>query len=163
MKKTNFLKPLALSIALVAGLSATLSSFVQADNIKPLNDIRVNQHAYLPSQLKVAVFLGPANANWELRKSNGSVVASGKTIAYGYDNASGDVVSHIDFSAYTGKDRNLTLHVGNSQSYPFDISDFAYAALKEDALMYFYHQRFGMPALYWLNWWAQSLHVKPAI
>ncbi|MDX1342892.1 MAG: glycoside hydrolase family 9 protein, partial [Reinekea sp.] len=128
-------------------LAATLVTPTVFAEIKPVNAIRVNQHGYLPTQPKIAVYLGPANADWELRKANGTVVASGKTLAHGYDNASGDTVSHIDFSAYTGSAKNLTLHVGANESYPFDISAFAYSAMKEDAMTYFYHQRFGSPVL----------------
>jgi len=147
MKNNNRFKHRALCIALgVAVTTAVFSGPVFAD-IKPVNDIRVNQHGYLPNQPKVAVYLGPANASWELRNATGTVVATGRTIAHGFDNASGDTVSHIDFSSYTGVDKNLTLHIGSSKSYPFDISKFTYSAMKEDAMTYFYHQRFGSPVL----------------
>jgi endoglucanase len=144
--KTKLVGVFARSACSVLVASTLLGQAAMAE-IKPVNDIRVNQHGYLPSQPKVAVYNGPANANWELRKANGDVVASGITTAYGYDKASGDSVSHIDFSSYTGTAKNLTLHIGSSESYAFDISAFTYSAMKEDAMTYFYHQRFGMPVL----------------
>lgn len=112
---------------------------------KPLNQVRVNQHGYLPDQPKYAVYVGSAGATWHLVNSAGTTVATGTTTTYGFDNASGDNVSHIDFSDYKTKGDNYTIRVGADSSYPFKISDYVYSFMKEDAMMYFYHQRFSQP------------------
>ena len=129
---------------LTATLLIAAPSLVHA-NVKPLNDIRVNQHGYLPGQPKHAVYVGAAGTNWQLKNNAGDTVARGVTTAYGLDNASGDNVSHIDFSNFANIGDDFTLEVGQGVSYPFKISDYVYTYLKEDAMMYFYHQRFSQP------------------
>jgi len=140
---SNWVQKSTGTLALVSVLSATS---VFAD-IKPTNDIRVNQHGYLPNQPKIAVYVGPGNTAWSLKDKMGATVANGLTSTYGHDNASGDSVSHIDFSSYQNSGKELTLQIDDKISYPFNISAYAYRYMKEDAMMYFYHQRFGQPVL----------------
>ncbi|MEI6894105.1 MAG: glycoside hydrolase family 9 protein [Colwellia sp.] len=127
--------------------TATITSSVVNAEIKPVNSLRVNQHGYLPEQPKHAVYTGAAGATWQLKNSAGEVVATGSTSEYGADTASGDTVSHINFSNVTATGDDYVLSIGSDTSYPFKISDYVYTYMKEDALMYFYHQRFGMPVL----------------
>ena len=141
-KPTSSLLKLAASTTLAIAISATAIA-----EIKPLNSIRVNQHGYYPDQPKHAVFVGPAGTAWQLKSADNQVLASGTTTAYGSDNASGDSVSHIDFSSVTSIGDDLVIQIGGDSSYPFKISQHVYGAMKEDALMYFYHQRFGQPVL----------------
>ncbi|MFT5757973.1 MAG: endoglucanase [Alteromonadaceae bacterium] len=136
-----------ISLATLCLLTATISSLVVNAEIKPVNSLRVNQHGYLPSQPKHAVYAGAAGKTWQLKNSVGVIVATGTTSSYSNDIASGDTVSHIDFSSVTTQGDDYVLHIGSQTSYPFKISDYVYTAMKEDALMYFYHQRFGMPVL----------------
>jgi endoglucanase len=141
MKYNKSLLQFCISAALAVSLS-TLPSLANS-GVKPVNKIRVNQHGYLPNQPKHAVYVGAAGTNWQLKNSAGVTVASGTTTAYGNDNASGDNVSHIDFSSYSVQGEGLSLQIGSDSSYPFKISDYVYTFMKEDAMMYFYHQRFG--------------------
>lgn len=104
---SNWVQKSTGTLALVSVLSATS---VFAD-IKPTNDIRVNQHGYLPNQPKIAVYVGPGNTAWSLKDKMGATVANGLTSTYGHDNASGDSVSHIDFSSYQNSGKELTLQI----------------------------------------------------
>lgn len=134
------------TLSLLTATAMATSLMAQAD-IKPVNSLRVNQHGYLPAQPKHAVYTGVAGSSWQLKNDAGTVVASGKTTNYVADTASGDTVSHIDFSSVTTEGEDYVLSIGSQESYPFKISDYVYTYMKEDALMYFYHQRFGMPVL----------------
>ncbi|TYK65148.1 glycoside hydrolase family 9 protein [Colwellia echini] len=146
--KSNFkLSKISLATLTLLTATATLGSFSVNAEIKPVNSVRVNQHGYLPSQPKHAVYTGAAGETWQLKDSSGEVVATGKTTDHGTDIASGDTVSHIDFSNVSTKGDDYVLQIGSQTSYPFKISDYVYTFMKEDALMYFYHQRFGMPVL----------------
>ena len=64
----------------------------------------------------------PDAVGWQLVKTRGEVVASGKTIPFGADAASGDQVPIADFSSSTAKGKGYTLKVGNDVSHPFDIA-----------------------------------------
>ncbi|MEJ6950683.1 glycoside hydrolase family 9 protein [Natronospora cellulosivora (SeqCode)] len=111
-----------------------------------LSDIRANQTGYLPNAVKRATVISDSNSslNWELKDNTGRVVYSGQTQRFGFDPASGDNVHIIDFSSFEDEGENFTLSVGNSESFPFDISENVYRQLRYDAFSYFYHNRSGI-------------------
>jgi endoglucanase len=110
----------------------------------PVPGVLVNQVGYAPALAKIATVKRPQAVGWQLVNDKGQVVASGTTIPFGADAASGDQVSIADFTAYGEKGTAYTLKVGNDVSHPFDIRDDIYTKLKYDALAFFYQQRSGI-------------------
>ena len=107
--------------------------------------VRVNQVGYFPSLAKLAAIKREgAPVPWELRDGKGAVVHAGTTTVFGKDAASGEALHIADFSAYTKPGKGYTLQVAGESSHPFDIADDLYAALKYQALAYFYHNRSGI-------------------
>jgi endoglucanase len=108
--------------------------------------VRVNQVAYLPSGPKNATLVTDATTAmpWQLTSSSGAVVASGQTTPRGVDPTSGQNVHSIDFGGYTASGTGFTLVADGETSHPFDISGDAYAALRLDALKFYYTQRSGI-------------------
>jgi endoglucanase len=107
--------------------------------------VLVNQVGYFPRLVKVATVKNPGAVPWELRDAQGKVVASGTTIPFGLDRASGDKVSIADFSTFTGEGSGFTLAAAGGVSHPFDIRDDLYHRLKYHALGFYYQQRSGIP------------------
>lgn len=107
--------------------------------------VRVNQVGYLPDGPKRATLVtdedGPVD--WQLRDSDGGVVADGESSPEGHDPSAGLQVHTIDFSDYTGSAPGYTLNADGEQSYAFDIADDIYASLRHDALNIYYLQRSG--------------------
>lgn len=107
---------------------------------------RVNQVGYAPNNPMIAVYKSNSLVGlaWQL-KQNGTVIASGNTIALGdVDAASGDNLHRIDFSNYAITGTGYTLTVGADTSYPFDISSSLFSGAFYDSLKYFYHNRSGI-------------------
>tara|TARA_R110002050_G_scaffold55954_3_gene125793 strand:+ start:16499 stop:18772 length:2274 start_codon:yes stop_codon:yes gene_type:complete len=117
---------------------------VAADNA--VSALRVNQTAYFPDGPKRATLVhkGGSRVGWKLVSSSGKTVASGKTKAHGRDTSSGLEVQTIDFSDYRKAGTGYRLIAGGEISPPFSISTDAYAALRTDALSYFYKVRSGI-------------------
>ncbi len=97
---------------------------------------RVNQEGYFPKLSKLATLLSSATTpeDWQLKNSEGTTVAQGKTIVKGFDHSSGDDVHIIDFSSYTTEGTGYILTAGSSTSMPFDIRDNLYTKMKYDAI-----------------------------
>lgn len=111
--------------------------------------IKVNQLGYLPNGPKAATIVTPTNeeAEWQLYDSTGVVVSQGHTTPRGYDAASGQNVSTLDFSSYQQEGTGYYLaapDASGASSVPFDISSTLYGPLRQDALIWFYHQRSGI-------------------
>ncbi|MDT0433765.1 MULTISPECIES: glycoside hydrolase family 9 protein [Streptomyces] len=108
--------------------------------------VRVNQVAYLPEGPKNATLVTDATGRlpWRLRDAGGATVAHGLTRPRGTDVSSGQNVHSIDFGAYRGRGRGLTLVADGETSRPFDIGADAYERLRLDALKYYYTQRSGI-------------------
>ncbi len=111
-----------------------------------LNNLRVNQHGYLPGAPKFAILSNDsaASLSWELRDNREAVVTTGFTRVYGDDAASGEYVHQIDFSSFVTPGAGYTLKVGDDVSFPFDIRLDLYEVMKYDALAYLYHNRSGL-------------------
>lgn len=116
--------------------------------------VRVNQVGYFPRLGKRATYRAKTREplGWELLAADGNVVASGQTLVYGDDRASGELVHQVDFSAYSEPGKGYRVRITGSgepeekvTSYPFDIDAGIYGALKSDAVHFFYHQRSGTP------------------
>lgn len=108
--------------------------------------IRVNQTGYFPDGPKRATLVrkGGSRVDWKLVSASGQTVASGKSKPHGRDVSSGLDVQSIDFSDYSKTGDGFRLIAGGETSPPFSISSSAYAALRTDALSYFYKVRSGI-------------------
>jgi endoglucanase len=126
--------------------SAPASPPIEAEP-NALMNVRVDQHGYVPTANKIAVWVSAATsaAPFELVDAAGQVVAGGTTTPFGTDAESGDTLQIVDFSAFAGQGRGYRLRVGQDSSHPFDISAGLYASLYEDAARYFYLNRSGVP------------------
>jgi endoglucanase len=110
----------------------------------PVPDILVNQIGYFPRLPKIATLKNAAAVPWELLDARNQKVASGTSVPFGADAASGDAVSIIDFSSFDQPGTGYTLKAGAATSHPFDIRDDLYRRLKYDALAFYYLQRSGI-------------------
>jgi endoglucanase len=106
--------------------------------------VLVNQLGYFPRLAKIATVKNPAAVPWQLLNGRNEVVATGTTIPFGLDKASGDQVSIADFSSYTVEGTGFTLQAAGGTSHPFDIRSDLYRKLKYDALSYYYQTRSGI-------------------
>ncbi|KNY28342.1 glycoside hydrolase family 9 protein [Pseudobacteroides cellulosolvens] len=113
----------------------------------PARNIRVNQLGYYPNAAKKATLkvksTQTSSVDWQLKNSSGTVVASGTTKPFGFDEASDEIVHIIDFSDYNTPGKDYQLYAGSETSFPFDIGIDMYSQMKYDALKYFYHARSG--------------------
>lgn len=111
------------------------------------NPIRLNQTGLLADAPQRALVPDAATAPlpWQLRDSKGQILATGETQPLGQDAASGQKLHLVDFTGKAQSGDGFTLQVGNATSRPFSIGKGPYAALKRDALAYFYHNRAGIP------------------
>ncbi|MGH3735737.1 MAG: glycoside hydrolase family 9 protein [Micromonosporaceae bacterium] len=123
--------------------------------------LRVNQHGYGIGQAKGATYATDAASplRWELLNTSGTAVASGTTSVRGLDQAAGERVHTVDFSAYDTAGDNYRLRIGTDESYPFSIDNDVYAELRYDALAYYYHNRSGIPIE---SRFAGSAYARPA-
>lgn len=117
---------------------------VAADGARSL--VRVNQIGYLNHALKRATIANDATQAlpWRLLDANGQLVAEGKTIPFGANEASGEKLHIADFSSVTRSAKGLVFEVAGGKSHPFAIGPDIYHALKFDALNFFYQQRSGI-------------------
>ncbi|MFY1701456.1 glycoside hydrolase family 9 protein [Micromonospora sp. WMMA1923] len=108
--------------------------------------VRVNQVGYLPGGPKNATIVTAATEAlpWQLTSATGAVLASGRSTPRGVDEASGQNVHSVDFSAYRTAGTGLTLVADGETSHPFDISGTVYDQLRSDSLQFFYAQRSGI-------------------
>ncbi len=115
----------------------------------PPPQVSVNQVGYFATGPKIASFATKHRTpdEWRLLDGSGNEVANGWTTVLGEDPASGGIVHQIDFSSYTTPGDGYVLWIYNTSSDPFKISDDIYAALKKDALAYFYRNRSGIALL----------------
>lgn len=119
----------------------------QAPASPALPAIRADQHGYLPTAPKIAVWVSTATdgAPWELKNAAGKTVSSGTTSRQGGDAESGDTLHSIDFSDYQTPGADYTLQIGSETSHPFQIAADLYSSLFVDGGRYFYLNRSGVP------------------
>jgi len=107
----------------------------------------LNQSGFYVAGPKRAVIAAAADTplEWQLVDADGNVRARGRTRVYGNDPLSGQHVHHADFGDFTESGAGFRIVAGCARSHPFRISRLPFAALKHDALRYFYHSRSGSP------------------
>lgn len=118
-----------------------------AQDAQPIRPIRLNQLGLDAIGPKRAMLASAATdpLDWQLVDAQGKVAASGRTIVFGPDAASGETVHVIDFSAFATPGKGYRLRAGDMVSRPFDLGPGTRGNLARDALSFFYNQRAGMP------------------
>lgn len=111
--------------------------------------IRLDQLGFEPLGRKLAVvpLTDAAARDWTLRDAAGRIVASGRTLAFGPDAASGETLQRIDFSRFRGQGDGFVLAVGDRRSHAFAIHPHRFRRLATDAMSFFYQQRSAVPIL----------------
>ncbi|MBE6875806.1 MAG: glycosyl hydrolase family 5 [Ruminococcus sp.] len=111
-------------------------------------DILTNQIGYFTNLDKKATFLCNDTGSHEfyLKDASGTVVYTGTSSYFGYDDDSGDLVHILDFSDFA-KDGIYYLETDNgaeSREFQIGITE-TYSGMLYDALNYFYQNRSGIP------------------
>lgn len=110
--------------------------------------VRVNQLGYLSDGAKWASVRTTESRPLPARlRSGDKVLWSGQSVVFGRDEASGDHIHWVEFTAFQNEGTELILHVGQEKSFPFVVSSEVYRELPLDALKYFYHNRSGTPII----------------
>ena len=109
--------------------------------------IYLNQAGFYAEGAKRAIIASPSGSplQWRLMDYAGEERASGRTRVFGDDPVSGDHVHHVDFSHFRVGGDGFRVSSGCVESHPFAIERTPYSQLKYDALLYFYHNRSGVP------------------
>lgn len=115
----------------------------------PPTAIRIDQAGYETRGPKTAVLLSGATTplGWTLSDSRGRTVASGSTVPFGPDAASGQAVHRIVFGDFHTPGAGYVLHVGAAASHPVAIANRPFAPVATAAMAFFYQQRSGVPIL----------------
>lgn len=102
-----------------------------------------NQLGYVPGAEKIAsvVHSSTSGLPFEVITAGSSIVFSGTTTVSGSDASSGDHVHLADFSSLQTTGTGYRVRVGNATGPAFAIGGDVYAALRRDALRFFYYQR----------------------
>ncbi|MCK6261653.1 glycoside hydrolase family 9 protein [Vibrio sp. ZSDE26] len=131
------------AVVCVKNVSINGEPYVEDRSVSPL---RVNQVGFLPLADKKAFFASDSSEplRWKLLDSNGINIDMGRTIPFGFNKASGEMVHHIDLSYLKTEQQGLKLKIDDIESFTFDISPSIYAEMKHDALSYFYQNRSGI-------------------
>ncbi len=129
---------------------------------KTLPKLRVNGLGYAPTSPKRAMLVSESATPlpWQLLSAQGVSLAEGRTVVRGPDAASGDTLHVIDFSAYAGAAKGVSVRVGSDTSTSFDIGARIYKPLKYDALAFFYEMRSGTPIE--MPFAREARYVRPA-
>jgi len=138
----NFSKVLRISTA-AATMAVLLAGSASAQNTA-VDPIRFNQVGFETTGPKGATLADPRTIplDWTITDGAGRPVLQGRTRVFGPDASSGDYVHTLRFDALqTAGDYTLTVggHVRRLK-----ISDTAFAAVKRDALVFFYQNRSGV-------------------
>lgn len=108
--------------------------------------IRFDQVGFTPEGLKRFVIASDARAPlpWRLERTDGTVVAKGRTRLFGLNAASGERVHRLDIARRLPVG-SYRLRVGDMVSRPITIATRPFAPLFRDAMSFFYQQRSGVP------------------
>lgn len=117
----------------------------EAPEVKIRGTFLVNQHGYIARGPKTAVYTHTNTApfNWSLVNSGGSTLMSGQSRYVGQNPSSEHFLHHIDFSAFTGAEKNLRLRIGTNYSPFFNVDIAPYKTLLSDSFKYYYYNRRG--------------------
>lgn len=116
----------------------------------PVSDteaVHLNQTGFHPAGGKTAIVVTDASnaLEWALLDDGGAEVASGTTTPFGQNTGSGELVHHVDFSAFNAEGDDFVIEVDGARSQPFAVRTDVYAQLKFDVLNFFYQQRSADP------------------
>ena len=130
-------------VSLAALATASVGSGTMAQ-IPPLDPVRMNQVAFETDGPKAATLVNPATRtlDWSIAAANGRVVLRGQTVVVGLDPTSGDHVHTIRFDDLRAAG-TYQLTIGDHRRN-LVISDAPFAAIKRDALVFFYENRSGI-------------------
>lgn len=108
--------------------------------------VRVNQVGYLPFGPKGATLVTGATTavGFHLVDAEGNVVLRGQTVPHGTDPTSGLSVHEIRFDRFHEAGRGFYVEADGERSYPFEIEESVYDALRADSGAFFYAQRSGI-------------------
>ena len=136
---------------ILSGAAALLltTAAAPAPPVPPPAPIRIGQSGFETSGTKIAILAAAESTPlaWTLTDARGKIVASGKTIPFGPDAASGESVHRIDFGAFRRSGNGYRLHVGPKASHPFAINARPFGPLALTAMAFFYQQRSAVPIL----------------
>ena len=136
---------------ILSGAAALLltTAAAPAPPVPPPAPIRIDQAGFETSGTKIAILAAAETTPlaWTLTDARGKIVASGKTIPFGPDAASGESVHRIDFRAFRRSGNGYRLHVGPKASHPFAINARPFGPLALTAMAFFYQQRSAVPIL----------------
>lgn len=125
--------------------------------------IRLNQLGYITNMQKKAVFIGNPSSFEIADAHSGKVMYAGVMTKFGYDEASGEDVSVIDFSTFA-LPGEYYIKSGRKRSHNFIISGRPYDKLKKGLLKAFYYNRCGATDPVYAGEYAHShCHSKPAL
>jgi endoglucanase len=112
-----------------------------------IEGVYLNQAGFYAEDAKRAIIASPSTSPlpWQLIDDDGEERASGRTRVFGDDPVSGDHVHQADFGHFRGEGHGFRLTSGCAESHRFAIGRAPYSRLKYDALLYFYHNRSGVP------------------
>ena len=117
--------------------------------------IYINQMGYSPESIKTAVLaqcktadnsIPNAPETVEICTLDGTCVSEKETAFFGWDEASGDYVWHVDFTEITTPG-DYIIKSGDITSYPFTIGTDLYSNLHTSLSKMLYFQRCGMELL----------------
>ncbi len=110
-------------------------------NLKPSENIRLNQLGYLPDRVKKAVILNSGSGEFKIVDTTGKTILSGKLESRGVWEAARDSVKIADFSSLK-KNGKYKIYVDDlGSSYPFEISNDIYNNVFNASLKAYYLQR----------------------
>lgn len=133
----------------------------------------INQMGYFPESIKTAVLAQCKNDDGsipnapetvEICTAGGSCVLEKETTFFGWDEASGDYVWHVDFTEITTPG-DYIIKSGDMTSYPFTIGTDLYSNLHTSLSKMLYFQRCGMELLpeYAGQFARTSCHLAPSV
>ncbi|PMJ88753.1 glycoside hydrolase family 9 protein [Vibrio sp. 10N.261.55.A7] len=113
---------------------------------RSVSPLRVNQVGFLPNADKKAFFVSESNEalRWKLFDANGINIDVGRTLPFGLNRASGEMIHQIDLSYLTTDQQGLKVTIDDVESFSFDVHSSIYSEMKYDALSYFYQNRSGI-------------------
>ncbi|WP_374293524.1 glycoside hydrolase family 9 protein [Sphingomonas sp.] len=115
----------------------------------PLPAVRLDQLGFEARGAKTAIVATDATAPlpWTLTDAAGHTVATGRSVPFGPDPASGTRVHRVTLPRTLAAGQGYRLTVGSVASRPFPIADRPFAPLARQATTFFYQQRSGTPIL----------------
>ncbi|OLP57237.1 endoglucanase [Rhizobium rhizosphaerae] len=125
---------------------ASIVSVVPKSGRKVVSTVVVNQSGYGRGAPKRATFIGgdETPVDFSLIDAAGKTLLTARSKPLGYDASAGAPVHVLDFSSVENTGQDFRLKVGTTESDPFPMGQDVFAALRIDALSWFYPQRSGI-------------------